>query len=77
MAKKKRYNIHHCLYCLNKGKTRTQARIKSGDKQMIALDRPYINLTFHRKCYNKIPDMEKFLKDTYKLWRKPWFKQSI
>ena len=63
---------NYCIYCLSKGKTKKQSQIKSNNKKMIALDRPYINLSFHRKCYNKIDNMEEFLKETYQIWKKPW-----
>jgi len=48
--------------------------VKINDRRMVALDRPYINLDFHIKCYNSISNMERFLKKTYQTWRKPWFK---
>lgn len=68
MAKKRHYKVYHCLYCLNKGETKIKAKIKSGDMKVVGIDRPYINLTFHKKCYKKIKDMYKFAQDTYDLW---------
>ena len=49
-----------------------KARVQGEDRIMVGLDRPYINLSFHKKCYNKIEDMESFLflDKVKKLWYK-------
>ena len=51
-----------------KKKTRTESRIKSDDRKIVACDRPYKNFNFHRECYEKIKNMHKFVQDTYELW---------
>jgi hypothetical protein len=39
------------------------------DYMMIGLDRPYINLMFHRECYNKIKsNLNEYLGQSFQEW---------
>ena len=54
-------NNTKCFLCLiNKDRDPTIDK-GSISYQMIGLEKPYINLFFHRECYEKIPDIRKFL----------------
>lgn len=70
MARKKTKQKKYCIYCLHEGKNKKLSEIKKDDAYMIGLDRPYINLWFHRKCKNKIKDMQKYLIKSKKTWIK-------
>lgn len=72
MAKKGTKQKRYCVYCLHKGKSKRVAEVKTKDAYMIGLDRPYINLWFHKKCKNKIKDMYKFLMESQETWRNLW-----
>lgn len=65
---KKTTNIRkECIYCKFNGKDPT----KKKDKLiMIGLDRPYINVWFHKSCFDEIgwEKMGSFLQDSKEIW---------
>ena len=64
MTKKTAKKPKECLYCKINNK-------KARDKQfvMVALDRPYKNLWFHRSCLVKLGDgLNDFLIENRKIW---------
>ena len=36
-----------------------------GLKSFLSLDRPYVNLPFHRKCYNELNDEFEYVTENY------------
>jgi hypothetical protein len=58
----------YCLYCLSKGKSKEESEIILGDYQMVAIERPYINLWFHKECYKNINNILLFLQENKDLW---------
>ena len=54
-----------CLHCLATGKS-----ISSNLWFMVAVERPYANLWFHRECYKSYTEDEliQFLSNNYKIW---------
>lgn len=60
MAKVKKKTTK-CFYCLVK-ENKDPLIIKGTlSYQIIGLEKPYINLYFHKECYEKIKDVRKFL----------------
>lgn len=54
-----------CLHCKTK-----KRKLKSDTWFMVAIDRPYANLWFHRKCYKRYSQEELvlFLSNNVDLW---------
>ena len=46
----------NCTYCLVNGIEDFKIKIIDEDYRMVALERPYVNLFFHKGCYDKIGD---------------------
>jgi hypothetical protein len=64
LGRTKRY----CLYCLSKGKSKEESEIILDNYQMVAIERPYINLWFHGECYRDIKHLPLFLQENKDLW---------
>jgi len=62
MSRKKNRECLHCLI--------TKKDIKSDLWYMVALEKPYTNLWFHRECYKLYTEEElkEFLVENYKIW---------
>jgi len=68
LTKKLKYIKKECFWCkVNPPKRKINDRFK-----IVALDRPYINLWFHHKCYSRLNEKEllAFLNETQKIWDK-------
>ena len=68
MTKKLNKKAKECLWC----KINPPKRKINDHFMLVALDRPYINLWFHRKCYSRLNEEEliAFLNETQKIWDK-------
>ena len=64
MAKSR--NKKRCFHCEVNGKN--NVKIIGIDYKMVAIERPYINLFFHKKCYENIENMEIYLQKYFKVW---------
>jgi hypothetical protein len=57
-----------CLYCLVNKEENPEINKNSQDYQLIAIEKPYVNLFFHKECLNKIENIITFLTENTEIW---------
>jgi len=58
----KRLREVSCTYCLVNKSKNSIIKIIDMDYRMVALERPYANLFFHKECYNILGNYDELIK---------------
>lgn len=52
-----------CIYCIKEEKSKKDSKINKNEGRILALEKPYLNLWFHKKCLKKVENRIVFVQD--------------